>query len=111
MDSGAPVNLKKSVCRRMTAAAMRRAQVKMVLVLELVAIRNCFTDGRARQSSSAPARKKAAQLFASTMQHDPEVCFGNFHAAADFPARILVHFIHRERLRNPRRQQTECRFQ
>src|SRR6266496_248590 len=40
MDSGAPVNLKNSVCRRITAATTRRAQVKMVLILELVAIRN-----------------------------------------------------------------------
>jgi hypothetical protein len=55
--------------------------------------------------------KKAAQLFASTMQHDPQVGFGNFHVAADFPAGILFHLIHRERLRNPRWQQTKCRFQ
>src|SRR6266571_2306090 len=83
MDSGAPVNLKKSVCRRMTAAAMRRAQVKMVLILELVAIRNCFPHSSQAlrnpySRTCGPGDDRTCALFNASHTDEDLVGFATF---------------------------------
>src|SRR5882724_4301271 len=51
-----------------------------------------------------PAGEFLAQLFAGSMEHDPEVAFRNFQPVANFPVGAFFHLIKLKNLGNPRRK-------